>query len=294
MRCSMPVVPPRVLAAVTLYKPRHDVEHYVQLIARCMETPRDLPDVDLAGILLFDNSTAPLQSNGTLSHQTWLEHDPENGGTRAALMRAFGLAIEHRCDWILMLDQDTTPPNGFVPAMLAALHETASAAALVPDVVDGTSAVSPGRECWGRIRPCRSTDSRPTTAVLSGSLLRVWQMELIPLPPAHLWLDYLDHWCFRWIRKAGGTITRVPVCVNHRLSVSTWGSLPAWRAENILASERDYYSSEPVAQRLANLAWLIVRTMSQLVRCSPHWYLVARASLCPHSLATQRPGASPR
>jgi hypothetical protein len=292
--CSHPA-PPRVLAAVTLYKPQRDVAHYVQLISRCIETQRNVAEVDLAGILLFDNSPAPLQANGTLSHQMiWLEHDPENGGTRAALMRAIGLAIEHRCDWILMLDQDTTPPNGFVPAMLAARHEAARAAALVPDVVDGTCAVSPCRERWGRIRPCRSTDSRPTTAVLSGSLLRVSQLEHMPLPPAHLWLDYLDHWVFRWIRKAGGTITRVSICVNHRLSVSTWGSLPAWRAENILASERDYYSSEPEAQRLANRVWLVGRAISQLVRRSPHWYLVARASLCPNSVATQRPGASPR
>jgi hypothetical protein len=294
MRCDAPVIPSRVLAAVTLYKPQRDVAHYVQLISRCTETQRNVAEVDLAGILLFDNSPAPLQANGTLSRQIWLEHDPENEGTRAALMRAIGLAIEHRCDWILMLDQDTTPPNGFVPAMLAARHGKARAAALVPVVVDGTSAVSPCRERWERIRPCRSTDSRPTTAVLSGSLLRVSQLELMPLPPALLWLDYLDHWVFRWIREAGGIITRLSVCVNHQLSVSTWGSLPARSAENILASERDYYSSEPVAQRLANRAWLIVRTMSQLVRRSPHWYLVARASLCPRSVATQRPGASPR
>jgi len=286
--------PPRVLAAVTLYKPQHDVAHFVQLIARCMETQRNITEVDLAGILLFDNSPAPLQANETLSHQIWLEHDPENGGTRAALMRAICLAIEHRCDWRLMLDQDTTPPNGFVPAMLAARHEAANAAALVPYVVDGTSAVSPCRERWGRIRPCRSTDTQPTTAVLSGSLLRVSQMELMPLPPAHLWLDYLDHWVFRWIRKAGGTVMRVPVCVNHRLSVSTWGSLPAWRAENILASERDYYSSESRATRLANLVWLIGRAITQLARRSPHRHLFAPAALRPHLIAARRPGASPR
>lgn len=259
-----------------------------------METQRNVAEVDLAGILLFDNSPAPLQANGTLSRQIWLEHDPENGGTRAALMRAIGLAIEHRCDWILLLDQDTTPPSGFVPAMLAARHETARAAALVPDVVDGTSAVSPCRERWGRIRPCRSTDSRPTTAVLSGSLLRVSQMELMPLPPAHLWLDYLDHWVFRWIREAGGTIGRVPDRIGHQLSVSTPEHLPAWRAEHLLASERDYYSSESSATRLADRVWLIGRAITQLVRRSPHRHLLVPAALCPHLVAARRPGASPR
>lgn len=209
-------------------------------------------------------------------------------------MRAICLAIEHRCDWILMLDQDTTPPNGFVPAMLAVRHEAAKAAALVPDVVDGTSAVSPCRERWGRICRCAATDSQPTTAGLPGSLLGVDQMKLTPLPPAHSWLDYLDHLVFRWIRKAGGTIGRVPDRFGHQLSVSTPEHLPAWRAEILLASERDYYSSESKATRLANRVWLIGRAITQLARRAPHRHLLAPATLRPHLIAARRPGASPR
>jgi hypothetical protein len=205
-------------------------------------------------------------------------------------MRAIHLTAEHRCDWTLMLIQDTTPSVGFVPAMLAALRETAGAAALVPDLVAETSDVSSCKKRKGRLLPCMTTDSRPTTAVHSCSLLRVGQVELLPLLPVHSWLDHLDHWVFRWIRTASGPIGRVPVRASPRLSVSAWEQLPAWRAERLLVSERDHYSSASAGTQFTNRAWLIARVMAQLIRYSRHRHLRLRHAIRPSTTAARRFG----
>jgi len=233
-------------------------------------------------VLIYDNSPqARAKPSEHLPNCNYV-HDAGNGGTAAAYARACALAREAGIDWLLLLDQDTTLPYGFLDAASAALmNSTRQPCALVPWVFQSARVVSPARlTAVGSVVPLRYEATPPVahdlTAVSSGSLLLVPTLaSLMPLPNG-LWLDYVDHWIFAQLR-----IRQLPVAVfdaslQHNLSVFSLESLNLSRLTSILNGEAGFISILGIRARLV----YPFRLAARVIR-----YAWIRPELAMHTLA---------
>jgi hypothetical protein len=207
-------------------------------------------------VLIYDNSLqARAKPSENLSNCIYV-HDTGNGGTAAAYARACTLAREAGIDWLLLLDQDTTLPYGFLDAASAALmNSTRQPCALVPWVFQSVRVVSPARlTAVGSVVPLRYEATQPVardlTAISSGSLLHVPTLaSLMPLPDA-LWLDFVDHWIFAQLRIRQLHVAVFEASLQHSLSVFSLESLNLSRLTSILNGEAAFISVLGIGARL--------------------------------------------
>jgi hypothetical protein len=194
-------------------------------------------------VIIYDNSPKPrARPSEQLSNCIYI-HDFDNGGTAAAYTRACSIAREAGIDWILLLDQDTLLPSGFIKAASAALTRChLRPSALVPWVFHGSKVVSPARITkGGTIVPLRHKAQPPVfhdlTAISSGSIVHVPTLDSIMPIPRQLWLDYVDHWIYLQLRTSDSSIVVFDASLQHDLSVCTVESLGPTRLTSILDGE---------------------------------------------------------
>jgi len=200
--------------------------------------------IELEHVLVYDNSGQPrVNSVATIEGCSYI-HDCNNGGTAAAYERAVAVAIEKSIDWLLLLDQDTHLPPGFLDAAAALLARWSAErpAALVPWVIDQEKVVSPARvTLLGGIRPLRRGGAleqvRGLTALASGSLIRIATLRQILPFPRELWLDYVDHWIFARLNRSGARIAVLDEVLRHKLSIMRPTQLSRRRLNSILDGE---------------------------------------------------------
>jgi hypothetical protein len=232
-------------------------------------------------VLIYDNSpqarTAPTETPGCV-----YIHDAGNGGTAAAYARACTFAREAGIDWLLLLDQDTLLPFGFLEAASAALMNSPHQPyALVPWVFHGTCVVSPARvTSIGTIAPLQYEAPPPVardlTAIASGSLLYVPKLaSLMPLPNG-LWLDYVDHWIFAQLRIRRLLVVVFDASLQHNLSVFSLESLNLSRLNSILSGEAAFLATLGIKARLVYPFRIAARVMR---------YSWIRPELAMHTLA---------
>jgi hypothetical protein len=121
--------------------------------AAAMPLLRDWRDADVSDmhtpalrqLLVWDNSPEPVGPPPDDRERFEYMSDRDNGGTRAAYTEACRRAAALGVPWVLLLDQDTLPPEGFAAAVGRAIADpsNASAAALVPRVQHDGRLVSP-------------------------------------------------------------------------------------------------------------------------------------------------------
>jgi hypothetical protein len=202
------------------------------------------PGIRLAHVLVYDNSRNPIAYAASDVERCSYVHDPDNGGTAAAYGRAVELAVERGIGWLLLIDQDTELPQGFLDAAAAALGNPSveAPAALVPWVIDQAKVVSPARvTLLGSIRPLRRGGALAhvpgLTAVASGSLMRVAMLRQVLPFPRELWLDYVDHWLIARMNLCGARIAVFDAVLRHTLSIMRPGQLSDRRLDSILDGE---------------------------------------------------------
>lgn len=263
---------PPVLVVATLFCPSCSLPDFVARLARSLESDGERRLAGEVHVLLYDNSPQDSTSAAGLIAPIRYEHHPENGGTRASILRAVELAVELGFDWILMLDQDSSLPGNYLGSAFAQANVSPKTAAIVPDVYHGEALISPCRvTLLGRTLPCRSGEQVIETAVLSGTIFSVNHIRAIEQPPEIFWLDFLDHWIFRSFKRRKLQVLGVPMRIEHDLSVGNPSRIPAWRMRNILRSEQAFIAGEGVIARWAYPARLALRAVRQLALCSPHW-----------------------
>lgn len=194
-------------------------------------------------VLIYDNSSHPCAQPSEHLPGCIYVHNAGNGGTAAAYEHACTIAREIGIDWLLLLDQDTLLPGGFLEAAgVALLASSPRPCALVPWVFHGDSVVSPARITdAGTIVPLQYESSPPRvhelTAIASGSIFHVPALTAhMPLPRG-LWLDYVDHWIFFQMRTSALPVVVFHSLVQHDLSVRTLESLNLNRLISILNGE---------------------------------------------------------
>jgi GT2 family glycosyltransferase len=261
-----------VLAVLVVYKRSlAEVSSLSVLLAWLIQN--DITSLRLRHLLIYDNSDVPCDQSLLSQRNNWsYVHDSANGGTAAAYSHAAKLAPDLKCDWLLLLDQDTNLPEIFMTSAATALKNISSAnpVALVPYVKHGTRLISPARLTYfGSIKPIIKyksfSETDCVTAISSGSLIQTSIIQsILPFPP-ELWLDYVDHWIFFRLHKKNTTVVAFDVTILHDLSIESPQFLSRSRLFSILDSETFLYRNLGIAARCTHPLRLIMRMMRYLV-----------------------------
>jgi hypothetical protein len=263
--------------------------------AAAMPLLRDWRDADVSDmhtpalrqLLVWDNSPEPVGPPPDDRERFEYMSDRDNGGTRAAYTEACRRAASLGVPWVLLLDQDTLPPEGFAAAVGRAIADpsNASAAALVPRVQHDGRLVSPavilpsGRVVPRHLGAAGGGGADVPTAIASGTLIRTADLQaLMPIPP-EFWLDFLDHWVFRELHRRGRPIAGIDCDIAHHLSVKDPASMSELRFRNVLRAERQFMADLPTAARWAYRLRLGLRALRLAPRAPALSSLALRACL---------------
>ncbi len=279
--------PHAVLAVVVVYE--RGLAEVAPWPALCtaMAVPRSDDGLVLDHVLVYDNSATASVATRDLPLWASCVHDASNGGTAAAYRRALQQAQGIGASWLLLLDDDTTPPADLLPLATAALARAGTrrvVAAVLPRVRHGREAVSPSHITWtGSIRPLALDEppdaARALTGIASGALVHVASCVALGPPPAGLWLDYVDHWMFTGLRRQGHAVLVSEALLEHDLSISQPRRLSAARLASVLQGEEIFARTLPWPARLMRPLRLLWRAL----RVSP-LRLRQRADIVNHLL----------
>ena len=226
-------------------------------------------------ILVYDNTpgascVAPLPANTQYLHGT------TNGGLAVAYNAALEIAKAEGFDWLLTLDHDTTLPETFLADLCETVNrikEDRRISAIVPRVFDSGVFISPHTLRRGKSKAFghdfAGVPDLEVAAINSGSLWRVEALlELGGFNPL-FWLDYLDHWVFHVIQRAGKSVyVAGSIKIEQQLSLlSPNRSLTSARFENILQAGSAFYDiyKNPI-DRLRFTKWMFLTLCGQSVR----------------------------
>lgn len=250
------------LVTVTVtYHPSHDMLR-TQLLA--------LPAESLK--LIVDNASAPetrkeLRALRDIVPNMHLVENASNVGLAAALNQGATLARELRphAKWCLLLDQDSEPQPGSIPALLAAMENLLRRGIKVgcvgPLLIDANTGLSHGFHQathwrWRRVYPpAGSAEPVPCTNLNgSGTLMPMEVFAIAGGLDESLFIDHVDtEWSFHLLAQ-GYTLWGIPNAVfTHRMgqdSLRYW--LFGWRVWPKRSPQRHYYL-------FRNAIWLMKR-----------------------------------
>jgi GT2 family glycosyltransferase len=265
---------PQILAVVVLYKRKP--EHSQTLTSLADVFARQPGLLESIEVLIWDNSPAPLDQLA-LSFPCDYRHGKRNVGTSGAYNNAMEFAEARGSSWLLLLDQDTTVSEGFLPRMLEYSHSLQSSpevGSIVPFVYSHGHLVSPRQ-----LRSFNRNLQIPLSfhgvfrnkgyGINSSALLRVAALREIGGYSEEFWLDLSDvytfqqmYWKGRFMYVAGDLV------LQHSLSGEDYDrEMTIERYQNFLAAESafvDLYSSR--IERLAQIYRLFRRTFRQYRR----------------------------
>jgi glycosyltransferase involved in cell wall biosynthesis len=242
-------------------------------------TPSGGTRFKLTRVLVYDNSPQPLAMPAKNIADVCYVHDANNGGTRAAYLRAVQQAANEGQDWILILDQDTDLPEDFFSR--SANMALGDSDVLLSRIEHGGRPVSPARVTRsGSIVPFHPAPGpvniKNVTAIASGVLIRTRVLHRVPTPPKELWLDYLDHWIFLQLNNSGSRIAVTDTTLEHDLSIMDIASVSPQRLRSIWSAERIFVTNLPMTAR-AYYRWrLAYRFLRLLVVHRPAAYELVR------------------
>jgi hypothetical protein len=241
--------PIEVMAVLVLYRrAAHEAASWPMLCAMMGHPGKFV----LKHCLIHDNS--PQEVTHFYQHLPQgfeLRLNPGNVGTAGAYAGGLDVAKAQKCEWLLLLDQDTLLPTDYLARAAASLS---AADVLVPRVWHGEQLLSPGvLTTTGSIRPTYNLPEYGqgrATAISSGVLARVTAIEASLPFPREMWLDYVDHWMFLSFARNGFRIAAINADLAHDLSIKEPASLAPDRLESILRAETALYRHLGIAARL--------------------------------------------
>ena len=224
-------------------------------------------------LVLYDNSPQPQMHDMPAHFPIQYVHDPCNGGLASAYNFALARAESDEREWLLLLDQDTSPTREFLFELLETtrtLHARQEVAAIVPKLLVHGKIDSPSTDFFDQmrrqfLRP-RQTMSQDVVGVQeqhlcsynSGSTLRVSALRSIGGFPPEFWLDFMDHAVFHALYVSGYRVYVLLATLVHDSSYSDIASLPIWRLHNILLARTLYVKrSGNFVDRLLYRIWLL-------------------------------------
>ena len=264
----------RILAVVVLYKRKP--EHSQTLTSLADVFSRQPGLLESIQILIWDNSPTPLDKID-LTFPCDYRHGERNVGTSGAYNHAMEFAEAQGTPWMLLLDQDTTVSEQFLPRMLEyshSLQDTQEVGSVVPFVYSHGHLVSPRR-----LRSFNRNQQVPFGfhgvyrergyAINSSALLRVAALREMGGYSEEFWLDLSDVYTFQQMFWKGRFMyVASDLVLQHSLSGEDYDrEMTIERYQNFLAAESafvDLYSTR--IERIAQLYRLFVRTSRQYRR----------------------------
>jgi len=168
----------------------------------------------------------------------------DNIGIAAAQNVGIGKAIEMGAEYIVLSDQDTIYPAGYVVSMLPVFEQFPKACVSVPKFVD---AMKNGKDGFIAIKPVFFQQFFPGSdkheifqAIASGKVLKTSALNVIGLMNEELFIDWVDiEWCWRARAKGYQIIGNANVVIQHQLGDSSKDL--GFREVNLRSPIRHYY-----------------------------------------------------
>ncbi|HEY3989678.1 MAG TPA: glycosyltransferase [Acidobacteriaceae bacterium] len=201
--------------------------------------------------LVWDNTPVG-QSVAGVPIPVEYRHSSENAGVSGAYNYAMELAEQRGFSWLLLLDQDTTLPPGFLAAMqghASRLETEERIAAVAPTVLMGSLPVSPKiMSRWGGAKDPSPGFEGPVFEELiimnSGMLLRVSALRRIGGYSMDFWLDFSDRYvCHMLAKHKYGAWLAGEQRLQHDVSIMAGeGATSMERYENMMGAQDAYFS----------------------------------------------------
>jgi GT2 family glycosyltransferase len=238
-------------------------------------------------LVLYDNSPQPQNYAMPADFPVHYVHDPSNGGLAAAYNFALARAESEQREWLLLMDQDTSPTREFIFELLeaaASLHAQPDVAAIVPKLTVNGIVHSPAIPFIDQMRrqflPSKKPIDRDVVGVLqqrmcsynSGSTLRVSAVRAVGGFPPEFWLDYLDHAVFHALFAGGYRLYVMRSTLAHEASYANIDRMPFWRMHNVLMAQTLYVKRNGnFTDRLLYRIWLLRHSRNLRQACKdPH------------------------
>lgn len=264
----------QILAVVVLYKQLPEQSQTIQSLIQVFARNPDLNSS--VRVLLWDNSPVPV-SHVSLPFAFELRSASQNVGTSGAYNHALELAESLGCDWLFLLDQDTTVAEELLYGMIGygiQFRDRPEIATVVPFIFSHGALVSPRR-----LLTFNRVEQIPTTfqglcrekayAVNSATLMRVDALRAIGGYSEEFWLDLSDVYVFQALHRLGKFIyVAGDLRVEHSIASMDFDKeMSPERYRNFMAAESAYVDLflSPV-ERSAQLFRLLVRTVRQYRR----------------------------
>ena len=236
----------RVLAVIALYK--RSPEQSQTLVSLGVAFGRHPEALKSFHVLVWDNSPTALTSPDTGFASDYF-HSSKNVGTSGAFNGAMELAEKMGISWLLLLDQDTTIPEEFVPKIAAYAQQFAhnrEVAAVVPLLWCRGQMISPNHlGSYYRVLPvprtCHNTCfKKQVFACDSASLMRVSALrEAGGYDETCFGSTFSDIYVFAAFYRNGRSVyIASDLQLEHSLSIMDYGNqLTPERYRNFLAAE---------------------------------------------------------
>lgn len=201
--------------------------------------------------LIWDNSSVA-QSPAELPIEVEYRHSTENVGVSGAYNYAMELAEQRGFSWLLLLDQDTLLPQGFLAVMhghAERLEREEQIAAVAPTVLMEGHPVSPKiMSRWGGAKDpapgFQGSVSKELIIMNSGMLLRVSALRRIGGYSMDFWLDFSDRYVCHMLAEHGyGVWLAGELRLDHNVSIMAGeGATPLARYQIMMGAQDAYFS----------------------------------------------------
>lgn len=263
--------PSSILSVIVLYN--RELAHS-QSVSSLVQILKENPEwAKHFSLVLYDNSPQPQNHTLQANFPIHYVHDPSNGGLASAYNSALRQAESEGREWLLLLDQDTSPTREFLSELLetvTTLHAATEVAAVVPKLMVQGIIHSPATQFINQMRrqfhaPKEPIDKdiigvlqQPMNAYNSGATIRVSALRSIGGFPPEFWLDFLDHAVFHALHAHGYRMYVLRATLVHDASHADIGSVPGWRLHNVLMAQTLYVKRRGnFMDRLLYRIWLL-------------------------------------
>jgi GT2 family glycosyltransferase len=243
----------KILIVVVRYQTPLEDSETMRTLSACME--RDGGLGQNFSTLVWDNTPIGIptgQSVSGLPIQVEYRHSDENAGVAGAYNHAMELAEQRGFSWLLLLDQDSALPPGFLAAMhghASRLEMNEKIAAIAPTVLMGKTQVSPKiMSRWGGSKDPAPGFEGPVFKELiimnSGMLLRVSALRRIGGYSMDFWLDFSDRYvCHMLSKHKYGAWLAGEQRLEHDVSIMAGeGATSMERYENLMGAQDAYFA----------------------------------------------------
>lgn len=216
-------------------------------------------------VLIYDHSTQPQQHSILCKENVTYQHDPRNLGLATAYNEAFNRAKQNQCEWLLVLDQDTSCTSAYLEF---AVTNHPDVACVLPKMMDQKqlSPVLADEYIDRTIRyPKEGITKQRVMAINSGTLWSIKFLQEIGGFNEAFPLDFLDHWIFFEVYARRQSVEVTGYTLHHQLSVFAYGSLSTARYRSILTSETRYYTQYETTQFTRHQKQLLLRSAKQFL-----------------------------